>query len=248
MNLEPILVTAAYFVVVLLLATFVAWLLSQLVGRLMKQSTPIVAAQMRRIVFLVVLAVGVIFAMESAGIPSDILLLVVGVAGAGALVLTRQALENLGARYFSDVYVPFKVGDSISVKDYSGKVIEVNAMATILLGEDDRLVSIPNAVLLREVVVNSTPQAWKEVTIPLSVGSDVDLPAFESALLKSASKLRLHLDRRFPPVLTTKARGAQSTELALTLMIRRPEEREAIVSEMNKRIAETMEEARGRKS
>lgn len=248
MNLEPILVTAAYFVVVLLLATFVAWLLSQLVGRLMKQSTPIVAAQMRRIVFLVVLAVGVIFAMESAGIPSDILLLVVGVAGAGAIVLTRQALENLGARYFSDVYVPFKVGDSISVKDYSGKVIEVNAMATILLGEDDRLVSIPNAVLLREVVVNSTPQAWKEVTIPLSVGSDVDLPAFESALLKSASKLRLHLDRRFPPVLTTKARGAQSTELALTLMIRRPEEREAIVSEMNKRIAETMEEARGRKS
>lgn len=248
MNLEPILVTAAYFVVVLLLATFVAWLLSQLVGRLMKQSTPIVAAQMRRIVFLVVLAVGVIFAMESAGIPSDILLLVVGVAGAGAIVLTRQALENLGARYFSDVYVPFKVGDSISVKDYSGKVIEVNAMATILLGEDDRLVSIPNAVLLREVVVNSTPQAWKEVTIPLSVGSDVDLPAFESALLKSASKLRLHLDRRFPPVLTTKARGDQSTELALTLMIRRPEEREAIVSEMNKRIAETIEEARGRKS
>jgi len=246
-DLEPVLATTAYFVVVLSLSAFIAWLLSQLVGQLMKQSTPIVAAQMRRIVFLVVLAVGVIFAIESAGIPSDILLLVVGVAGAGAIVVTRQALENFGARYFSDVYVPFKVGDSISVQGFSGKVIEVNSMATILLGDDDRLVSIPNAALLREVVVNSTPQAWKEVTIPLSVGSDVDLPAFESALLKSVSKLRLRLDKRFPPVLTTKARGPQSTELALTVMIRRPEERDALVSEINKRIAEAMEAARGRK-
>ncbi len=46
-------------------------------------------------------------------------------------------------------------------------------------------------------------------------------------------------------MLTTKARSAQSTELTLTLMIRRPEDRDAITAEVNKRLAEVLEMVRG---
>ncbi|MCI4369645.1 MAG: hypothetical protein L3K09_08820, partial [Thermoplasmata archaeon] len=79
---------------------------------------------------------------------------------------------------------------------------------------------------------------------PITLNANIDLPAFEGDLLRSLSKLRLRLDQRFPPVLTTKSRSAQSTDLLLTLMLRRPEERDAITAEVNKRVVEVLERAR----
>jgi small conductance mechanosensitive channel len=206
----------------------------------MNERTPLFAAQARRISWFVVWAIGGILAIEQLGIQSEILLLVVALIGAGLVVTFRVPLENLGAKYFSDVYVPFKVGDSIQIADRSGKVVEVNPMSTILLTSDDQLVSIPNSNLIHEVVTNLTPQAWREITIPIQLGSQTDLAEFESALLKSINKLKLHLDSRFPPFLTTKARTTESTEVTLTVMIRRPEERDSVITELNKRISETI--------
>ena len=118
-------------------------------------------------------------------------------------------------------------------------------MATILLADDDRLVSIPSSTLMREAVVNTTPQAWKEVVVSIALPGDVDVATFESAVLKSVNKLKLHLDERFPPILTTKSRGPQSTELALTVMIRQPGEREVIATEINQRIGEVLATIKG---
>ncbi len=208
-NLQ-ILIPLGYFAVIILATWLVARLASVIIGRAMRETTPLLTAQAKRLGWVAVWLIGAILAIEQLGIRSDILLLVVGLVGTAALVSLRVPLENLGAKYFSDVYVPFKVGDFISIKDHSGKVVEINSMSTILLSDDNQLVSIPNSILVREVVVNSTPQAWKEVTIPIEIGSNVDLASFESNVLKSCNKLRLHLDKRFPPVLTIKSRNPQS--------------------------------------
>ena len=109
------------------------------------------------------------------------------------------------------------------------------------------MVSIPNSILVRDVVINSTPLAWKEVLIPIAIGNSVDLATFESEVLKSVNKLRFRLDKRFPPVITTKSRSAQSSELALTVIIRSPEERETIANEINKRVADILHKMQGAK-
>ncbi len=235
------LIPVLIFAVIILLTWLVARVASSLVGRAMSEKTPLLAAQARRVCWFVVWAIGGILAIEQLGIQSNILLIVVALLGAGLVVAFRVPLENLGAKYFSDVYVPFKVGDSIEVNGRSGKVVEINLMSTILLTADNQLVSIPNSNLIHELVTNLTPQAWKEVAIPIQIGSEIDLAEFESALLKSVNKLKLHLDSRFPPLLTTKTRTAQSTEVTLTVMIRRPEQRDSITTELNNRVAETIQ-------
>ncbi|MCI4366549.1 MAG: mechanosensitive ion channel family protein, partial [Thermoplasmata archaeon] len=174
-----------------------------------------------------------------------VLLLVIGLLGAAGLVALREPLGNVGAKYFTDIYTAFRVGDSIRVAGVAGKVIEINAMTTVLLAENNELISVPNSTLIREVVVNTSPQAWKEVNVPITLPSNFDLPAFESDLLRTLAKLRLRLDQRFPPVLATKTRSAQSTDLVLTLMLRRPEERDVITTEVNKRVLEVLGRARG---
>jgi small-conductance mechanosensitive channel len=161
------------------------------------------------------------------------------------LIALREPLGHYGARYFANLYTPFKVGDTIEVRGFSGKVIGINAMTTILLSPKDQLISVPNEMIVREIVVNTSPQAWKEVAIPISLAASVDLAAFESELLKSLSKLRIRLDPQFPPVLTTKSRTPQSAELLLTLMLRRPEDRDSLTREANKRLAELLKTGGG---
>jgi small-conductance mechanosensitive channel len=232
-------------VIIVVLTVVIAWLGSLVAGRIMRQSTPQMAGTARRLTVVVVGLIGGTLALQALGVDPDILLLVIGLLGVTILVALREPLNNYGAKYFSDIYTPFKVGDSILVQGVSGKVIEINAMTTVLLSENDQLISVPNVSMIRDVVVNTSPQAWKEVTIPVTINGNIDLPTFESDLLKTLSKLRARLDPRFPPVLTTKARTSQSTDLLLTLMIRRPEDRDALTAEVNKRLAEVLERVRG---
>ncbi|MGI0071150.1 MAG: mechanosensitive ion channel family protein [Thermoplasmata archaeon] len=231
--------------VIVVLTVLLAWLLSLIVGRLMRASTPQMARAARRLTAGVVGVIGGTLALQQLGVNPDILLLVIALIGVTVLIALREPLSNYGAKYFSDLYTPFKVGDTILVQGVAGKVIEINAMTTVLLSDNDQLISVPNAAMIRDVVVNTSPQAWKEVTIPVAISGNVDLPTFESELLKSLSKLRTRLDPRFPPVLTTKSRTPQSTDITLTLMLRRPEDRDPITLEANKRLTEVLERVRG---
>ncbi|HLY77393.1 MAG TPA: mechanosensitive ion channel domain-containing protein, partial [Thermoplasmata archaeon] len=235
------------FVVIVVFTIIFAWLVSLVIGRLVRQSSPQLAGAARRLGIVVVVAVGGTVALQALGVSPDVLLLMIGLLGVTILVALREPLENYGSKYFSDIYTPFKVGDTIRVQGFSGKVIEINAMTTILLSDEEQLVSVPNVSMIRDVVVNTSPQAWKEVVVPISISGNVDLPAFESELRKSLSKLRMRLDRRFPPVLTTKARTPQSTDLSLIVMLRHPEDRDAVTVEVNRRLTEVLAQVRGAK-
>jgi small-conductance mechanosensitive channel len=239
-TLWPYILAAVTLVVTWLLAVLVSWS----IGRLMRHSPPQVTGTFRRFGAVVVWLIGATLAIQDIGISPDVLLLIIALLGGAALVALREPLGNFGAKYFTDIYTAFKVGDSIRVAGVAGKVIEINAMTTVLLAENNELVSVPNSTLIREVVVNTSPQAWKEVSVPISLNANIDLPAFESDLLRSLAKLRFRLDQRFPPVLTTKSRTAQTTDLLLTLMLRRPEERDAIIAEVHKRVVEVIERVR----
>lgn len=241
MDVLQILIPILYSAIILLATWVVAKLAMTILRRLMVQDTSLVYTQIQRLVWLLVWLVGLILAVEQLGINSNILLLVVGLLGVAVIAAIREPLENIGARYFTHGYIPFKVGDTITIKEHAGKIIEMNAMSVILLTHNNHIVSIPNSTFMKEVVVNTTPQAWKSVEVSMVVKNGVDLPAFENAVLKSLNKLRQHFDDRFPPILTIVSRDRKSTELALNIMIQRPEERDTIITEVKKRVAEIID-------
>ncbi len=230
--------------VIVAFTALIAWIVGLVVRGAMGQSAPQVAQGARRLATVAVWVVGVLLAVQEIGISVDVLLVVLALVGVAAILACRQSLENFGAKYFSEVYTPFKVGDSIEVGPFAGKVIEINAISTVLLSSDDRLLAVPNSMILREGLVNVSPQAWKELTIPISVPGNRDIAPLENEVMKSLGKLRPRLDKRFPPVLTTRARTPQSTDLILTVMIRRPEDRDPLLAEVNKRVHAAIERTR----
>lgn len=228
----------ALFGAILVITAITSKVLSLVIRGTFKTWAPVVRAHIRRLVSITVWVVGLLFAIEQLGLRMDFFLLIGGLIGIGMLLALKDTLENIGAKYFSEVYVPFKVGDVIKVANRSGTVIEINPITTILLTDDESLVSIPNSLFLKEKIENITPHVWKEMLFPITISSDVNLPEFESEILKACNNLRKYLDERFPPVLTIKSRSRRAVELVLTLMVREPDRKNEIINEINLKISE----------
>ncbi len=243
MNILQVLVPIAYAGIILIATWIVARFISVIIRRLMGRSTQMLGAQIQRLVWVLVWLIGLILAIEELGVNPAILLLMVGLLGVAVIVAIRGPLENFGARYFTFGYIPFKVGDSITVLGHSGKVIEINSISTIILA-DDHIVSVPNSAFMKETVVNTTHQAWKAISVPIVVNNEIDIPALEGEILRSMNKLRSNFDDRFPPILTLVSRDKQSTRFVLNLMIRNPERRDAIINEVNNRIDDVIDVAK----
>jgi len=238
MNLPDVLLKLSFFVFTLLITALLSRILSLLIGDLFREWTPSLRTSLQRLASVAVWTVGLIFAIGLLGLKTDLLLLLVGLMGVAVILALREVLENVGAKYFSDLYVPFKVGDIIRVGGQSGKVIEINPVTTVLLTKEEHLISIPNSVFMREKVINLTPHVWKEILIPVTISSSLSLPEFESEVLKACGRFRRYLDERFPPLLTVKGREEKYVNLILTLMVRDPSKKEEIVRELNRKISE----------
>src|SRR5712692_1352675 len=127
-----ILLPVATFVGILVATWIVAYSLSSLLSRLLSGSPPLVAVQVRRIAWLFTWLVGALIALEQA-VRVDILLVLVALFGAAIILANTYTLLNLGSKFFHEVYVPFKIGDSIRIHQYTGRVIEINPITTVLI-------------------------------------------------------------------------------------------------------------------
>jgi small-conductance mechanosensitive channel len=83
----------------------------------------------------------------------------VAVAGAVGLAFSL-AMQDILKNFFSGIYLllerPFRVGDTISVKDQTGVVENIGVRTTQLRTLDNVQVLVPNATVFSEVVANRT--------------------------------------------------------------------------------------------
>jgi small conductance mechanosensitive channel len=81
----------------------------------------------------------------------------VAVAGAVGLAFSL-AIQDILKNFFSGVYLllerPFRVGDTIMIKEQLGVVENIGVRTTVLRTEDNVQVLVPNAVVFTEVVTN----------------------------------------------------------------------------------------------
>lgn len=239
------LVDVFYTVLVVAVIIIVTYLITKLVRfvirGMFRAEVPLVAIYTEKIATVLIWVVGILIAVETVGVRIDLILLILALAGIACVVAFKDVLQNLTAKYFSDLYVPITLGDEISVRGDRGKIIGINPITTIILDEEEQITSIPNAIFMREPVINLTQAAWKKILIPIIISTDIDLAEFESAVLKACSKLKMYWDEHFPPLLLTKSRDASNIRLELELMINNPDKKEKVTAEMNAKVMEIIQ-------
>lgn len=125
-----------------------------------------------------VLVVGFVIILQTAGIDLTTLNVLAGAVGIGV----GLGLQNVANNFISGLIIlferPIKVGDRIEVDDVNGVVTAINTRSTTVVTNDNIAIIIPNAKLITENVINwSYTDDKVRVRLPLGVSyaSDVTL-------------------------------------------------------------------------
>jgi len=234
------------FIFILIIAiTFIIVRISKtLIDRAMRSSSPYLVAHVKHYASMLLWAIGVILGIRQMGISTDILILLMGLAGIGFIVSAIYVLQNMISRSFLNLHMQYKVGDVISIKNYSGKVIEISDLNTVLLGKDGNLITVPNIQFMKEVwIKHGVALAGYEITIPIVIDKKIDAVNFEKELLNSIRELQGYFKKE-PGIVTSKT-NEKTVELALILNLKDPEKKSVITVEIseivNRLIAEFKE-------
>lgn len=101
--------------------------------------------------YVALLTFGVVSAIGTLGVNVSALVAGLGLTGFALGFALRDTISNALAGTMLMIYRPFRAGDRIAVAGSEGKVIEVDLRYTIL-DAGDRLVLVPNAKLISEIV------------------------------------------------------------------------------------------------
>lgn len=123
----------------------------------------------------IVIIVGVaIIALGKIGISVTPFVAAIGAISLGAGLAVQGLLSNYGAGLNIIITRPFVVGDTITVQGETGLVDEVHLAYTTLKDEDDVRITIPNRLIVGEILHNSAGNKLAETTVGVSYGSDTE--------------------------------------------------------------------------
>ncbi|UOQ51974.1 mechanosensitive ion channel family protein [Hymenobacter cellulosivorans] len=150
--------------IVLVLAIFVANHLSGLIGGKLraKSHDPLMADFLTRFSKWALILAGAVLAMEVVGLYAIVGGLVAG-AGLSAFIV-GFALKDIAENFLAGVVLafnrPFRIHDTVQIKDLVGKVEDLSLRVTIIKTFDGKHIFLPNAMVLREPLINFTRDGY----------------------------------------------------------------------------------------
>lgn len=127
-----------------------------------------------RVVYLLVLALFAIMALQNLGVELLPLIAGLGVAGAGIALAMQGLLGNIVAGLTIIFTHPFVVGDYISIGNEEGEVLDVTLFGTTLGHTDKSKVVIPNRKIVGEILHNYGKIRQLSLSVGVAYETDID--------------------------------------------------------------------------
>lgn len=130
-----------------------------------------------------IVSFSVVVALTFIGFTAAPLIIFIAIVAIVMVVGGRSLIENFGAGVMLQARAPFEPGDEITTDEYTGVVLEVNSRVVVVRTLDNRLVYVPNTVVLQNAIINLTHDAYRigEVMVDVAYGTDLEL-ALDSVL------------------------------------------------------------------
>lgn len=192
-----------------LVLTLSLWVSSLLEARLLRGATDNIgirkmAANLLRALLLFV---GLIFALQAAGID----LTALGVVGGALGVGIGFGLQKLAANYISGFVIlaerSMRIGDLVKVDGFEGRITDISTRYTVIRALNGREAIVPNEMMITQRVENSSladPRIGLGTTVQVAYGTDLDalIPRLVAAVAAT------------PKVLSDPAPGVQLSNFA----------------------------------
>lgn len=136
----------------LLIARFARGATLRTLGR--TRADPSTRLLIGRVVFVAILMIGGLTALGLVGVPWTTVVALTSVLGLAVSLALQDVLKNFVAGVYLLVERPFRIGESIKVREYVGAVETIDVRTTVLRTPDGDTVMVPNAILFAEIILN----------------------------------------------------------------------------------------------
>ena len=167
--------------------------------------------------------VGLLLALSVVGIDLTALSVLGGAIGVGI----GFGLQKLAANYVSGFVIlaerSMRIGDSVTVDNFSGVITEINARYTVIRSLSGRESIVPNEMLITNRVENlslADPEVWQSTNVSVAYDSDVELV---TRLLLQAAHGQLRVLTDPGPTVVLMGFGADGLEFRLGYWIGDPQ-------------------------
>lgn len=164
---------------VLLLGNWLAGRLANVILGAMQRASidPTLSGFLRNLIYGVLIAVLIVIALQTAGVPGAPLLAALGAGGLAIGLALQGSLSNLAWGVLLIVFRPFKVGDFIQAGGIEGTVEGINLMHTQLVLSDNREAVVPNAKIGADAIINYSRRGTRRFELRVGIGYDSDIGA-----------------------------------------------------------------------
>jgi len=136
------------------------------------------------IAYTLILVAAVVAAIDQLGIPATSFMAIIGAAGLAIGLALKDSLSNFASGVMLVMFRPFTKGDFIDAGGVTGTVDEIHLVSTTLTTPDNKLITVPNALMYTSSITNFSAKETRRLDMLFGVGYDDDLKVAASVLAK----------------------------------------------------------------
>ncbi len=133
------------------------------------QVEPLLSGFLSNLVHGILSVLLLVAALDVAGLPTASLLAALGAAGLAIGLALQGSLSNIASGVLLILFRPFHVGDQIEVLGHLGIVERIGLMHTVLITPDNRVLTIPNARLAADTIINNTARDQRRIDLQIQL-------------------------------------------------------------------------------
>lgn len=134
------------------------------------------------IVYMLLIAVVVLAALEQLGVKTTSALAILGAAGLAVGLALKDSLSNFAAGTMLIIFRPFKLGDYIEAGGTSGVVEGIHIFSTLLKTGDNREIIVPNSQIYGGTIINYNARPTRRIDMVIGIGYGDDIRKAKSVL------------------------------------------------------------------
>jgi MscS family membrane protein len=128
-----------------------------------------------------IVAIGILIAgADRLGLPAYSVLAGLGVGGLAVALAAQQTIANLIGSLIIMIEKPFKVGDSIKLKETEGVVENVGFRSTRIRTMHNSLVTIPSSQVVNSTIDNMALREYRQIKVDLNLAYDTPIEKIKS--------------------------------------------------------------------
>lgn len=166
------------------------------------------------IIYMVLIVFVVLTALSAIGINTTNFLAILGAAGLAVGLALKDSLSNFAAGVMLVFFRPFRSGDYIEAAGISGSVVSIKIFNTILRTSDNRIITVPNALIYADSITNFSAEDKRRIDLVIGIGYDDDIGRAKALIQGVLGQDNRILDEPAPVMLLVEL-GESSVDIAV---------------------------------